>query len=416
MRKESPHVPPALSAWIAELASVWPALARPQIGVLAEYSTGMLLAEGSGWSRVSFCLGAWLGQRSNTVRERLRDFYLDAKDKSGRRRRELVVEECFAGLLAWILRSWESHHLALAMDATTLGDRFVALVLSVVYRGSAIPVAWKILPATAQEGWKSHWLRLLGLLKNIVPTGMQVIVLADRGLYAKGLFEAIVDLGWHPFLRINMDHAEFQPADTGKYRPVSQRVTAKGQAYSQTGVMFRSCDARLLCTWVACWTEGYEEPWLVVTDLAPAQTQPAWYGLRAWIERGFKHAKSGGLRWQNTRMTGPSRSERLWLVMAIAQVLALGQGSMHSDQQAITPAKTPKPQAKSPRLDSAVACTSAKRRRCPILSVFLAGLLLARMMLCVGAALPDHPLAPAPWPIGLPTCTAPRAKSACQPP
>jgi hypothetical protein len=30
-----------------------------------------------------------------------------------------------------------------------------------------------------------------------------VIVLADRGLYAKWLFEAIVELNWHPFLRVN---------------------------------------------------------------------------------------------------------------------------------------------------------------------------------------------------------------------
>ena len=31
-----------------------------------------------------------------------------------------------------------------------------------------------------------------------------MIVLADRGLYAKWLYEHIVGLGWHPFLRFNV--------------------------------------------------------------------------------------------------------------------------------------------------------------------------------------------------------------------
>ena len=422
MHTESPHVPPALWAWTTELASVWPELSRPQIKVLAQYSMGMVLAEGSGLSRVSFCLAHWLGQRWNSVRERLRDLYRGAKDKSGDHRQELIVKDCFAGLLAWILKSWPSDHLAIAMDATTLGDRFVVLAFSVVYAASAIPVAWKILPATAKEAWKPHWLRLLRKLKGVVPPAMHVIVLADRGLYARWLFEAIVDLKWHPFLRINRDNAEFQPADTGKYRPVGKLITATGQAYTRPGVMFRSRAAHLPCTLVACWSEGYEEPWLVVSDLAAAQTQPAWYGLRAWIERGFKHGKSGGLRWQNTRMTDPQRSERLWLVMAIAQVLAMRQGTIEPSQSrsaGIAPAPSSKPEPKSSTPHHASDSAPAKRRCSPILSVFLSGLLLARMLLCAGVVPPNRPLSPSPWPTGPPACTAPaesQVKLASRPP
>jgi len=41
-----------------------------------------------------------------------------------------------------------------------------------------------------------------------VPPGWEVVVLADRGLYAGYprtgvLYHRIVRLGWHPFLRIN---------------------------------------------------------------------------------------------------------------------------------------------------------------------------------------------------------------------
>ena len=46
-----------------------------------------------------------------------------------------------------------------------------------------------------------------GLLKHLrgsIPADWQVLVMADRGLYARWLFEAIQDCGWHPFLRINL--------------------------------------------------------------------------------------------------------------------------------------------------------------------------------------------------------------------
>ena len=137
--------PPTLSAWATELASAFPALSRPQVKVLAEYSLGMVLAGRCGLSSAAFALAEWLGQTFDAARERLRDWYRGAADKSGAgrggRRRELRVEDCFGPLLAWVLRDWDGPDLAIALDATTLGTRFVVLAVAVVYRGGAVPVA-----------------------------------------------------------------------------------------------------------------------------------------------------------------------------------------------------------------------------------------------------------------------------------
>ena len=51
-----------------------------------------------------------------------------------------------------------------------------------------------------------------------------------------------------------------------------------------------------------------------------------WYGLRAWIEQGFKRIKSGGWQWQYTRMDDPARAERLWLAVAVATWWLLSVG------------------------------------------------------------------------------------------
>ena len=59
------------------------------------------------------------------------------------------------------------------------------------YLGCGIPVAWKIVKGTEKGSWKPHWLHLFQSLKDTVPTDWQVIVSADRGLYADWLFEEI---------------------------------------------------------------------------------------------------------------------------------------------------------------------------------------------------------------------------------
>ena len=66
---------------------------------------------------------------------------------------------------------------------------------------------------------------------------------------------------------------------------------------------------------------------LAVTDLDPDQAEGLWYGMRSWIDEGFKLLKRGGWQWPATRMTDPDRVERLLLVLAVATryVLAVGK-------------------------------------------------------------------------------------------
>jgi hypothetical protein len=46
----------------------------------------------------------------------------------------------------------------------------------------------------------------------------------------------------------------------------------------------------------------------------------ACYGLRSWIEQGFRCLKGGAYHYQRTRITDPARAERVWLVMAVSLV------------------------------------------------------------------------------------------------
>jgi hypothetical protein len=51
---------------------------------------------------------------------------------------------------------------------------------------------------------------------------------------------------------------------------------------------FKTKASQLSCTLLATCHESYADPWIIVTDLPPAQAEVAWYGMRSWVEAGFK--------------------------------------------------------------------------------------------------------------------------------
>lgn len=309
----------ALSQWEGLVSTQLPHLSRPRARVLAAWSYGMVLAKACGITSVVGILAPLLKQSESTVRQRLREWCYPSQQQKGTHRQALEVSRCFAPLLGWVLGWWdpEEHRLALALDASTLSDRFTVLASSVLYRGGAIPVAWKIVRSNEPGSWEPYWKELLSQLAKAVPADWLGIVLADRGLYARWLYEQIVHLKWHPFLRITR---------TGKVRPVGERhfrwlsslVPEVGTSWSGVADCFAGGACRLHCTLLARWDEPYAEAWLIVTDLAPEAANIVWDSMRTWIECGFKDTTRGGWQWQQTKMTDPERAARLWVAIAVA--------------------------------------------------------------------------------------------------
>ena len=60
----------------------------------------------------------------------------------------------------------------------------------------------------------------------------------------------------------------------------------------------------------------------------------SWYGLRAWIELGFRALKGVGLKWQHAPRTDPERVARHWLVLSVATLWNLAYGTRLEDAEA----------------------------------------------------------------------------------
>ncbi|HZT99004.1 MAG TPA: transposase [Ktedonobacteraceae bacterium] len=387
--------PDRLSAWKQEVSRAFAHLSQAQLAGLVLWSAGIALSGSSGISQVSALLAQVLGQHEASVTQRLREWYLDARHKRGDHRRDLEVASCFGPLLRWIITCWggQERRLALALDASTLANRWTVLSISVLIRGCAIPVAWKVIGAHAKGSWRPYWEEMLARLQGSVPTDWQVLVLADRGLYAHWLYTAIVACGWHPFLRINLAiKARAQGEEAFDW--ISRWLPAPGAKWQGVVECFVQTKSRLHCTLLMQWEVGYEHAWIVLTDLAPEQANVAWYGLRSWIEAGFKDVKRGGLGWHHCKMRDAGRVERLWLAMAVAMVWMIGVGS-HADSQCPLACWEQLPATHIARKRLQRALTQAPARR---LSCLQRGRLVLLAALFRAEPLPLAHFVPEPWP------------------
>ena len=167
-----------------------PHLTRAQLTGLAWWVCGTILAGSACQNAVASALstrGDW-----NSLRQYLREWLYDGGDRARPCKTELDVSLCFAPLLRWVLAWWCSGRLALAVDPTLKGDDTTAIVISVVYRGCAIPVAWRILRANQRGAWMDPIVELLQALAPAVPREMTVVVLCDRGLASPKLWQQIL--------------------------------------------------------------------------------------------------------------------------------------------------------------------------------------------------------------------------------
>lgn len=383
-------MPSAVQQWVEIVARHMPVLSKPQATVLALWSLGMALTRSCGLTTVTGQIACLLGKKEDAVRQRLREWFWGAEDKKGAKRREINHIPCFPCLLRWILELWPptERRLALAMDVTTLGQTFVVLTISVLYRSCGIPIAWVVLPANQPGGHKEHWLALFSYLQGVIPSDWMVIVLADRGLYAQWLFRHLVHLGWHPFLRINRQ-GWYRREGSRRWYPLAQIAAQIGDFYCEQGVCFKTHPLR--CTLLACWDEGHQEPWLIVTDLCPKKARAQWYGMRAWIECGFRQTKRGGWQWQNTRITDPERATRFWLAIAVATLWMVSVGG-EADAQASAPDLEALPEAHIARRKA------SQRSRPRLLSCFRQGWIVILTALLKGLPIPVGRFYPEPWP------------------
>jgi hypothetical protein len=225
----------------------------------------------------------------------------------------------YAALLRGALGEFPDGRLYVALDTTMLWNTFCVVQLSLVWRGRAVPVAWKVLRHGSASVAFEDYRGVLGFAARLLK-GREVVLLADRGFIHFELLRWARRAGWHWRIRCKRDVGLFLRSG----RRLALRLSA-GELRFYAGVFLGA--AREPVEVAVGWEKGAKEPWIIVTDEAAGPDTLRDYGLRFCVEEGFLDHKSGGFQWESSRLRDEEALQRLCLVMAAATLALVCQGA-----------------------------------------------------------------------------------------
>jgi hypothetical protein len=84
----------------------------------------------------------------------------------------------------------------LVMDGSVVGHGCVALMIHAIYKGRALPLAWRV-----RQGPKGHFpealhIAMIELMSTIVPERAKVVFLGDGEFDGTALQDTLSELGW----------------------------------------------------------------------------------------------------------------------------------------------------------------------------------------------------------------------------
>ena len=237
------------------------------------------------------------------------------------------------GIDPWALAEhWVPYVLAerpaavVALDWTDFdADGQTSIVASLVTgQGRAIPLVWRTVEkATLKDARNDHEDAVLRRLREVVPAGVAVTVVADRGFGDQKLYRFLTEeLGFGYVIRFR--GLIYVTDAKGKTKAAAEWVGPGGKARTLRRAAV-TAERYPVATVVCVHDKDMAEPWcLAASDPeASAATLIGHYARRWEIESSFRDSKNlrFGMGLGLARVKECERRDRLWLLSALAMVL-----------------------------------------------------------------------------------------------
>jgi len=237
--------------------------------------------------------------------------------------RGIVVWEMFA---PWVREAvGPRKEIVVAMDWTDFdADDHTTLALNLVTRhGRATPLIWLTVSKDELKDRRNDWEDLcLSRLAEVLPEGVKVTVLADRGFGDTKLFAFLDELGFAYVIRFRGNiHVT---ATDGETRLAADWVGKGGRARKLRDAEVTAGRHKVGAV-VCVHARGMKEPWCLAASDGEASARVIMnhYAKRWTIEPNFRDTKDlrFGMGMSALRIADPQRRDRLFLLNAFAIVL-----------------------------------------------------------------------------------------------
>jgi hypothetical protein len=225
-----------------------------------------------------------------------------------------TVANWFLPVAQAVLANLAHQPLVLVMDGSVVGRGCVALMLSVVYHGRALPLVWVVV-----QGEKGHFPQathcaLLEQIQPLIPPTAEVTLLGDGEFDGTELQAALRRLHWHYVCRTapNLHMTVY-----GKTRHIRDLAPTRGDLLAVQPAWV-TAEQYGPVSILALWEAAYAAPIYLVTNMVDLDAARAAYRKRAHIETFFSDQKSRDFHLHRSHLSDPQRLARLLIASCLA--------------------------------------------------------------------------------------------------
>ncbi|NTU48836.1 MAG: transposase [Syntrophobacteraceae bacterium] len=238
---------------------------------------------------------------------------------------KITHETYFLPCLEALLSALSHSPLIMAIDGSAAGRNCVTLMVALVYRQRALPIAWTVI-----EGKKGHFpeemhVELVRQVQKIVPEGARVVVLGDGEFDGINLQAVINQWRWGYVVRTAKTAVLTWEGHEFSFDDIAEHVI-EGDRFEIPGALFTRKKYGPIhgVTW---WRKGCQEPIHLVTNLESLEDACRYYTKRFKIETFFSDQKSRGFNLHKSHISEPERLSRLMIAACLAYLWMIYLGA-----------------------------------------------------------------------------------------
>jgi hypothetical protein len=223
-----------------------------------------------------------------------------------------------------ILNALAHAPLVMVMDGTVVGRDCMALVIAVVYKQRALPIAWLVEKKKKGHFSEEQHIKLVQSIEAMIPDGARIVLLGDGEFDGVDLQEIVNHWHWDYVLRTAETTTLCFEDHWFSYKETLSHVEPGGMFVVPEALFTqRGYGPVLGITW---WRKDCKEPIHLVTNLRCPDEACRFYKRRFKIETCFSDQKGRGFNLQKSHLSSPERLNRLLMAafMAYHFVVALG--------------------------------------------------------------------------------------------
>jgi hypothetical protein len=242
-------------------------------------------------------------------------------------RNDRITDEVyFVPYAKHLLRCLALQTLVVVIDGSVVGRGCVALMLHVVYKGRALPLAWQV-----RKGNKGHFpeelhIALVEQVHKLIPLGASVVLLGDGEFDGTTLQHTLQEYQWSYVVRTGSNITVLWDGERFRCETVTACIKP-GTLVALTNVQVTKAaygPVMLLC----CWAKGYKEPLHLITNMGSADEACRLYAKRFRIETFFADQKSRGFHLHKSHLADPMRLARLLMGACLAYIWIVYLGTI----------------------------------------------------------------------------------------